>query len=177
LSAPKGRETGCAVRRLLRSSRGQHSENGPCLARLYPTLREINGVLRRNRRRRDLVLAVCPSITCGAPYRQCPQRDITSSTIQRAEGSVSRRYTGRRINSPMHRTVGFGLWPTSRSMWKRKSRSLDDGCVATRTVFLAGQAARCRRLAQGLSDETVRQKLLALAAKYETKDVTCNHAA
>jgi hypothetical protein len=41
--------------------------------------------------------------------------------------------------------------------------------VSPRTTRFADQAARCRRLAEGLPDETVRQKLLALAAKYETK--------
>ena len=33
--------------------------------------------------------------------------------------------------------------------------------------FLTRQAAMCRRLAVGLPDEIVRQKLLALAAEYD----------
>jgi hypothetical protein len=37
------------------------------------------------------------------------------------------------------------------------------------TVRLADQASRCRRLAEGLPDETVRLKLLTLAAEYETR--------
>jgi hypothetical protein len=41
--------------------------------------------------------------------------------------------------------------------------------VLARTTRLVDQANRCRRLALGLPDETVRQKLLALAAEYETK--------
>jgi len=35
--------------------------------------------------------------------------------------------------------------------------------------YLAAQAARCRRLAEGFPDETVRQKMLALAAEYEAR--------
>jgi hypothetical protein len=41
--------------------------------------------------------------------------------------------------------------------------------VSARTTRLADQASRCRRLARGLPDEAMRLKLLALAAKYETK--------
>jgi hypothetical protein len=35
--------------------------------------------------------------------------------------------------------------------------------------YLAAQAARCRRLAEGFPNETVRQKMLALAAEYEAR--------
>jgi hypothetical protein len=69
----------------------------------------------------------------------------------------------------MRRVAGFELPPMSRSMSKRQSRSQHLAATLARTVLLAGQAARCRRLADGLPDETVRQKLLALAAEYEAK--------
>ena len=48
--------------------------------------------------------------------------------------------------------------------------------VAVPITRLVDKASQCRRLAQGLADEPVRQKLLALAADYETKVRAMTHA-
>ena len=48
--------------------------------------------------------------------------------------------------------------------------------VAVPVTRLVDQASRCRRLAQGVADEAVRQKLLTLAAEYETKVRAMTHA-
>jgi hypothetical protein len=48
--------------------------------------------------------------------------------------------------------------------------------VAVPMPRLLDQASQCRRLAQGLADEAVRQKLLTLAAEYEAKVRAMTHA-